>query len=401
MKLRTKTLLVIFTVCTIFFILMTSMLHIIIMNSFSNLEDKIVSDRLKRVLNQFDQEYTSLLAVGYDWSAWSDTYYFIENQSEDYIQSNLYYDGLKAININFMLFYNQTDNLIFSKAYDFQQEEEIALPAELYSYIYDNKELLLHHYHYNNSHVGIVLYNLKQTPLLLSSTPILKNNGEGPIDGTLITGRFLNNDRLQYFENITQLSISISPLLYNSSSILSHDTFLDILRKETYIQPVNNTFIAGYSVMDDISGVPVLLLEVGSNRDVYNQGFNVLQNAFIFLFITTIFLIIVTIVVLDKFVTSRLTLIGKSVGTIQNFEDLSKQIDIVGTDEISILGKNINVMLNSLKNLWAMKDAAEFSLQQKIEELERFKTITIDREIKMIELKKQLNDLMSKSKEKL
>jgi methyl-accepting chemotaxis protein len=106
----------------------------------------------------------------------------------------------------------------------------------------------------------------------------------------------------------------------------------------------------------------------------------------------------VTILILDKFVTSRWTFFSKSVGEIQNFEDLSKQINVVGTDEISLLGKNINLMLNSLKNIWAMKDSAEFSLQQKIEELERFKTITIDREIKMIELKKQLNDLKSKEK---
>jgi hypothetical protein len=58
-------------------------------------------------------------------------------------------------------------------------------------------------------------------------------------------------------------------------------------------------------------------------------------------------------------------------------------------------------MLNSLQNLWSLKDSAEISLQKKIEELERFKTITIDREIKMIELKKQLNELRLKSGEKM
>jgi len=47
-----------------------------------------------------------------------------------------------------------------------------------------------------------------------------------------------------------------------------------------------------------------------------------------------------------------------------------------------------------------MKDSAETSLPKKIEELERFKTITINREIKMIELKKQLNELKMKSGEK-
>jgi hypothetical protein len=44
-----------------------------------------------------------------------------------------------------------------------------------------------------------------------------------------------------------------------------------------------------------------------------------------------------------------------------------------------------------------MKDTAEVSLQKKIDELERFKAVTIDREIKMIELKKQLDELKARS----
>jgi hypothetical protein len=45
-----------------------------------------------------------------------------------------------------------------------------------------------------------------------------------------------------------------------------------------------------------------------------------------------------------------------------------------------------------------MKDSAEFSLKKKIDELERFKTITVDREIKMIELKKDNKTLEDKIK---
>ena len=90
----------------------------------------------------------------------------------------------------------------------------------------------------------------------------------------------------------------------------------------------------------------------------------------------------------------------KSVNDIKNYEDLSKHIQVKGNDEISMLVKNINDMLTSLQNTWSMKDSAEFSLQKKIDELERFKTLTVDREIKMIELKKQLEELRLKSGEK-
>jgi methyl-accepting chemotaxis protein len=111
-------------------------------------------------------------------------------------------------------------------------------------------------------------------------------------------------------------------------------------------------------------------------------------------------LILVVVVILDRFVTSRLTYLTKSVNDVKKFEDLSKRLRVTGNDEIAFLEKNINDMLSSLQKTWALKDSAEFSLQKKIDELERFKTITIDREIKMIELKKQLSELRAKSGEK-
>jgi signal transduction histidine kinase len=141
-------------------------------------------------------------------------------------------------------------------------------------------------------------------------------------------------------------------------------------------------------------------MEVGSNRDIYNQGLNMIQNLIISLVITVVVLIVIVVILLDRFVTSRLTYLTKSVNDIKNYEDLSKHIQVKGNDELSMLVKNINDMLTSLQNTWAMKDSAEFSLQKKIDELERFKTLTVDREIKMIELKKQLEELRVKSGEK-
>ncbi|MDD1444376.1 HAMP domain-containing protein, partial [Dolichospermum sp. ST_sed3] len=109
---------------------------------------------------------------------------------------------------------------------------------------------------------------------------------------------------------------------------------------------------------------------------------------------------VIVVNLLDRFVTSRLTYLTKSVNDVKNFEDLSKHRQVKGNDEITTLEKNINDMLTSLQKTWAMKDSAEFSLQKKIDELERFKTLTVDREIKMIELKKQLEELRVKSGEK-
>jgi signal transduction histidine kinase len=138
---------------------------------------------------------------------------------------------------------------------------------------------------------------------------------------------------------------------------------------------------------------------VCSSDLIYNQGLNVIQNLILSLIFTVIVLLVIVVILIDRFVTSRLTYLTRSVNEVKKYEDLSKHIQVIGTDEIAILGKNINGMLTSLQKTWAMKDSAEFSLKKKIDELERFKTITVDREIKMIELKKDNTTLKDKIKE--
>jgi PAS domain S-box-containing protein len=65
------------------------------------------------------------------------------------------------------------------------------------------------------------------------------------------------------------------------------------------------------------------------------------------------------------------------------------------------------ILLDGMKNYLAgftiditEQKKAEAALKQKVEELERFNDITVDRELKMIDLKKEINELLIKSGEK-
>ncbi len=376
-----------------FFCLVLSLiLNNVITASYLDLEAKTVCGNVERVLNQFDQEKISLDAVAADWAMWDDTYFFVKDKNEIYIQDNLNYGSFETININFMLFFDNSGVLVYSKAYDFQEKNEIILPASLYSYISDNKVDLLNHYptqySIESNSAGVLLYDTKETPLFLSVNAILNSNRDAPIHGSLVLGRFLDSNKVKSFEDITQLTIIFHPLS-SQIPIDYEQTPVYIKGLPIYIQPINSTYVAGFFEVNDILGNPVFLLEIGSNRDFYNQGLIMIQNLIISLVLTMVILIITVIYILDRFVISRLAYLTKSVNDIRSYEDLSKHLKIEGNDEISMLEKNINNMMTSLQKTWVMKDSAELTLQKKIEELQRFKEITVDREIKMIELKKE------------
>jgi sensor domain CHASE-containing protein len=392
MRLRTKSLIVICIGFSIFSLLLALILNTIVIGGYTQLEATTVSEHITRVLNQLQQEYQNLESVAWDWSVWDDTYLFVENKNEEYIQKNIEYAIFEDIKINFMIFYNSTDSLVLSQAYDFQQQKETALPPSLFEYLSKNHDSILDYQNIESAKIGILCYSKNETPLLVAITPILQSNKDGPIHGSLIVGRFLDDWKIGSLANITQLAVTLHPISNPPSLNFTHPSSY-LINAPIIIKPINSTYVAGYININDIFGNPVFILEVGSSRDIYNQGVALIQTLLISLITSVIILIILMVIILDRFITSRLTSLSNYINKIKNYSDLSIHRQIKGNDEIAVLEKSFNDMLTSLQKTWTMKDSAELSLQKKIDELERFKTITIDREIKMINLKKQINEL--------
>jgi sensor domain CHASE-containing protein len=400
MKLRTKTLLTVGIASCVLVIVLSETLYFTISNGYSEIEEQSVIKNVERVLNQFNLEYSNLQSVVFDWSTWDDTYAFMNDTNVDYIDANLNYPSLSAIRINFMLFYNNSNELVYSIAYDFEREMKIHLPSSLYVYIENNKKSLLNNQSPTFRRSGLILSDANEIPFVVCANSIVHSDGKGPTHGTLIVGRFLDEKKIQSIENVTQLSITLLPLASHSPPN-SQRVFTLITGTPIYVQSKNSSFILGYITMNDVVGLPVLIMEIGSDRSIYNQGMLLIQNLILSLCIILIVFILLIIIVFDRFVTSRLTSLSNSVSNITQSRDLTKKLQVKGNDEIANLEKKIDSMLASLHKAWTMKNVAESNLRKKIDELERFKGITIDREMKMIELKKQLHELKGKSGERI
>jgi methyl-accepting chemotaxis protein len=114
------------------------------------------------------------------------------------------------------------------------------------------------------------------------------------------------------------------------------------------------------------------------------------------------------IVLIEKTIIQRLTLVKKQTFEIGKSKDLSKRIAVTGDDEIASLSRSINTMLDDLKNsestkVEVMKSNAEMSnkLSERLLEMEKINTLMVGREIKMIELKRRIKELEKEIKSKL
>ena len=76
--------------------------------------------------------------------------------------------------------------------------------------------------------------------------------------------------------------------------------------------------------------------------------------------------------------------------------DLNKKITVDVKGEVLELKKSINIMVVQLSSISTERDNAAQQQLEKIEELERFRKLTVGRELKMIELKKEIDELKNK-----
>jgi signal transduction histidine kinase len=283
----------------------------------------------------------------FDWASWDDTYNFIQDRNEAYIASNLYPEGLARINVNFLLFINTSGQLVFGKAIDLRSLEETPLSQNLTDYV-SGTPLLWRFSDVNSTVSGIILVD--ETPILISSKPILNSQGLGPIHGALIAGRYLNLQEVDSLSKSTHLPIELARV-DDSKMAPDFKLALSSLSSKTpiFVNPINSSYVAGYSIIKDVEESPILIIKASIFRDVYIQGEESISFLAISLFLVGIAFSVLILRLLSRSVISPLTRLDKEVKAISKSPLSSNRLHIKGNDEFVSLSKSVNEMVDSLE----------------------------------------------------
>jgi sensor domain CHASE-containing protein/two-component sensor histidine kinase len=347
MKLRKKTLIIIsFTLISLIVILYAAS-QIILLRSFVALEEQDTHQNVERVQSALASEISNLDAFNYDWAAWDDTYDFIQDSNEDYIESNLLDETFIDSGLNLMIFVNYSGGIVFSKFFDLENEEEIPIPESLTGHLAAHS-VLVQHDDTESSVAGMIL--LPEGATIVSSRPVLTSENRGPILGSLIMGYYFDSAAIESLAATTHLSVNMCR--YTDSQMPSDfQAAVSSLSEESTIftQPLNDDSIGGYALIEDIYGEPSLVLRVDMPRDIYKQGQTSIMYFLLSLFATGVVIGAVTMVLLEKNVLLRLAKLSTDVSRIRSRGDVSERVMMTDNDELSNLAKNINGMLCTLE----------------------------------------------------
>ena len=180
-------------------------LNAVITPAFEDLETKAAQTDLVRALRVILADLEQLNASNGDWAPWDDAHNYALGKNPNFIAINVDIPTLVNLDLNLMLFYDLEGHLLWDQfvqsgeGVDFAKlgvfEEGTALTRRLISH----------------RNIDGVLSGLLQTnmgPLLISSMPILKTGNVGPIAGTIVMARFLDDSRIWRLSEQTEIEFA-------------------------------------------------------------------------------------------------------------------------------------------------------------------------------------------------
>ncbi len=318
--------------------------HDMQLSNFLELEQADTLEDVEKVQNTVSTEQIYLDQIVQDWACWDDTYRFIEDRNQKFIDVDIQNQTLAGLRINVMLFVNNSGSIVYAKFIDIYSGEERPVPQDLLDVI-DDGTLITKSEH--DTVRGFVL--LDESPMFVSCHPILTTNHTGPVKGTLIFGRYFDSLLLDYFNKATQSSL----LMYRADRNMPPEfrTKINNFSKtpgKAIIEPLDKERVAGYFELKDISGKPAIVMRADFPRDLYKHGKKNLNYMYFFLLLTGLMTGVGVKVSLDRLFISRLVGIENFVARARSEENFSKRLPLKDNDELYRLSREINGMLNEI-----------------------------------------------------
>lgn len=337
MSLRVKVVSLILFSFLVYGILDYGVQRIFILPSFISLEQDESLKNMDRAVQTVQREIQHLGSSATDWSFWDDTYQFAQDRNDAYRKSNLNEQALNGLKVNILYIFDADQQQIWGMAYDLDSQQEISISG--LSEQLGNIRLMD-----PQSKVEGVLITARG-PVMVSATPILKSDSQGPVMGYFVLGRFLNTNSISEQVRIelraTVLGANVMAPETNAILAQIHDIHETLVLSD-------GDFNRVYRVLPGLDEKPALLLQVDDPRLISAKGEKAVRFALLSILGASLVILIVLIIGLQRMVLIPLKRLTDHTVAIGKSNDLSVNLTLNRKDEIGILSREYDHMVERL-----------------------------------------------------
>jgi len=316
-------------------------LNAVIAPAFDDLEHAAARTDLVRAQRAIRADLDNLISNAGDWAPWDDAHDYVRGENPAFISINADIPTLINLDLNVMLFYDLAGKLLWG------QLVENGEGAKLDSLgVFEEgsalTERLIAHSTIDSVKSGLLQTNLG--PLMISSMPILRTGEVGPIAGTLVMARFLDDARVSRLSEQTEVDFSAFLIADERSDNTMLPALLANGDGNRVYHDSTQTEIRSFGLLRDIFGEPFIVLQARTPRDISALGGQTVNGTLLFLSLAGVVIAVVAWMLLRKVIVSPLETLATHIVGIRRSGDLSQRLNETRSDEIGELANEFDKM---------------------------------------------------------
>ncbi len=316
---------------------------------FQDIERKRILGDLERVRSLPLEQSRALNMLVRDWAWWDDTYAFVMDRNQEFIQSNLPVSTFTSSAINLIGFYDTMGQVVWG-AYLGPDENSLSpIPWDFEDFVFSRVAPWGKRFT-GKGFQGIA--RMDGTLWVLACEQILTSNEEGPYRGWLLMGQILNIDALE--ESAKNARIHLTAFLAQGKTSMDD--------KPSHVWSEGGYLHATYT-LHDISGIPALQLTIREPRNLLRAGKELVRLNFAIISLACFLIGSLAIWLMQKRVLGRISSLAKQAKRVAQDPNEAYDIAIPGNDEITALAKDVNGMIQQVKEEERFLDNMMRSLQ--------------------------------------
>ncbi|MDF0751880.1 diguanylate cyclase [Marinobacter sp. 71-i] len=312
--------------------------------AFHDIELDYARNNIDRVIRRLDAQRETIDFTVYDWSAWNDTYSFIQSGDPEYIESNLYPDTFLNFGFDVALFLNLDGEPVWGKVFDFPPEGGFINLTETYldevvAEIAGFRNRIDFEDDIDNQNTsGIV--EVDGVPVLFAMRPIVQSNGVGPHMGYVVFGQFLDDELISTLSEQIVQEFSIELVSEAEVPAASDNYMLEVIDRSAL----------SASKIYSIEGTPSLRATAILPRNITELGSEITFYGVALLVLLCTALAATLLGLFRWMVIKPIMGLKADISSISNAMDYSLRANIRNNDEIGALSREFNSMLGMIES---------------------------------------------------
>ncbi|MCW1970813.1 MAG: EAL domain-containing protein [Anaerolineae bacterium] len=328
-----------------------------LISGFERLESERAAVSLQILRNVLAQNLAQIESSAQDYAFWDDAIAYVEEPSDEFIESNLNLQAFNNLKINVVIITNAKGEVVFAQQADWENKTTGKLSPELIALASGDGPLWRHN---NNKSLFTGLVPLANSPpVLVASLPILDSNGEGEVKGALLMGRELNPQLIESLSKTSKVTFSLLPITAPPSAEYTQ-LQTELQQRASVITQVDERNLSAVAALNDIYGNPSVLYRIEVPRDLFNQAMS--STSFLLASSLAVFFVLGLISFwFDRTIIRRILQLTQYVSQVTNTDKstLSRLPEPRRNDELGQLTHSMNAVLARIEGNMLERQQAE------------------------------------------